>query len=204
MSVDIGDLMAMQQVTDPQTRRHSDDPTQRAISRAEMLLVAGRTRRYHQFSTIKDNTVAEHSWSVAGLVYVLTDGECTQHAMMAAIVHDMAEVFIGDVPAPVKRALGLREALQKLEDRALATAGLHLELSIAESAVLKLADCLDGMMFCVREARMGNRTLEPVALRFSEYVRNTLTSSIGLLDQSVHERAGAILNFLHSEYRRTK
>lgn len=136
------------------------------------MLRASATKRFHTMRTITENTVAEHGWGVACLVWELTLGQCRTVLLGAALHHDLAEHVVGDVPAPAKRELGIGERLNALEDRLLRHQGCvnTEDLSPEERRTLKLADCYDGMMFCVREKGLGNRTLGEVFVKYHSYV----------------------------------
>jgi 5'-deoxynucleotidase YfbR-like HD superfamily hydrolase len=92
---------------------------------------------------------------------------------MAGLSHDLGEQVIGDIPSPTKRLigdLGMR-ALNDLEDQTLSETGLLFSLTEEEQNLLKLADCLDGMLFCISERRLGNRNVVEIFGRFCSYAR---------------------------------
>lgn len=151
-------------------KRFADDESL-VSHQVDLLMKGAETRRFHTVRTITDNTVAEHSWGVAALVWVLTRGQCSAAMMMAALTHDIAEHFVGDVPSPTKRALQISASLSAIEDTVLATAEFVFELTAEEQRLLKLADCLDGMLFCVRERQLGNTGIRKVYGRFESYVK---------------------------------
>lgn len=147
-----------------------DDAGLLAAHQTAMLLKGGNTRRYHTMRTVTENTVAEHSWGVAAMVYVMSAGLCSADVLMASLTHDVAEVFVGDIPSPTKRALGIGDELGAYEDEVLSTASFSFNLTEQEQRWLKLADYFDGMMFCIRERTLGNLGIRIVWERFREYV----------------------------------
>jgi 5'-deoxynucleotidase YfbR-like HD superfamily hydrolase len=137
------------------------------MGRLLFLLYGGTVRRYHTVPTIKDNTLAEHQWGVAVLCYLLSGDSCSEKLLMAALTHDLPEQATGDIPAPAKRLLGLsRETFTAYDMEALAAFDFGFILSPEEKRILKLADCLDGMLFCLRERQLGNLN---VALPYSKH-----------------------------------
>lgn len=132
----------------------------------------GNVRRFHTVPTIAIDTDARHSFGAAWLVWILTGGKARSRLLMGALAHDLAEQTVGDVPAPAKRALGIGIELNELEDRILLDAGFSFSLTPEEQRTLKIADNLDGMMFCVQERRMGNRHLDIVFDRYAEYTES--------------------------------
>lgn len=139
-----------------------------------LALNGGRTKRFHTVSTIKENTVAEHTYGVIVLVLALTGGMASKNLILAALAHDMAECELGDVPAPAKRKLGIYDAFNELEEDVLRTNGWATTLTDEEAKILKIADSLDGFLFCVKEYRMGNHDIKPVLGRFASYIREAL------------------------------
>lgn len=129
----------------------------------------GETTRYHTLMTLQRETVSSHSFGVAWFVYFL-DPYCRSTVLLAALAHDLAEHQVGDIPAPAKRELGIGEQMNALEDRLLRAAGFNFELDLEEKRILKIADCAQGAMFCIRERSLGNRGVEVVFSRYMSYI----------------------------------
>lgn len=130
------------------------------------------TKRFHTVETIKTQNIAEHSFGVAWLCEWLTNGGASKELIMAALEHDLAEQVTGDIPAPAKRQLGIRDLIGKREETILRNNGLRYAdgLNTQEISVLKMADAIDGMVFCLREMQLGNTTMNVVFIRFRSYV----------------------------------
>lgn len=140
------------------------------------LVRSGGTQRFHTEvgSYIKTQDVAQHSYGVFWLCLALTNMQASRDLLICAIGHDAGERWVGDMPAPTKRALEIRPPLHAYEESRLRDeTSLRLPvLSEFESDVLKLADGLDGLLFSTQELRLGNRTAEAihVAKNFLTYV----------------------------------
>lgn len=148
----------------------------------------GETRRYHTWPVLRQQTVAEHSFHVAMIYSMMALGAApsdvqglTVPGLMAALTHDLAEHKTGDMPAPTKRGLeaffpGFREKYGELENDLLVNAELDWEhaLSSKERRWLKLADAMEGALYCVRERSMGNKLIAPVFANFRQYIRDVL------------------------------
>lgn len=95
----------------------------------DLLLECQRLDRVPRFGFLQrgiadPESVAEHSWQVAMLVWTLgaqVDGLDRSHALELALIHDLAELRIGDLPQSAGRYLGSgtkhaaeRRALQDL------------------------------------------------------------------------------------------
>lgn len=132
----------------------------------------GKTKRFHTTDTLTAQTVAEHSFGVAWLCYFLTVGNPSTTLLLSAMSHDLAEHKVGDVASPVKRMFPvLKEWLDVAEENELKGAEINFEslLTDAEKRILKLADNMDGMLFCIREARYGHLHTEEVWTNFYDY-----------------------------------
>jgi putative hydrolase of HD superfamily len=89
------------------------------IERLKDTLRNGRT------STGRVESTAEHTWRVAMMAMLLAPALGVEPGRLVKIVlvHDLAEAFTGDLPAPAPRAPGVKEARER---EALATLTLTL------------------------------------------------------------------------------
>lgn len=132
------------------------------------LFDGSQVKRFHTIPTVSENTVGQHSHGVAMFCMLMAGQEASANLLKAALVHDLAEQYTGDVPSPAKRVLGVRKAFGEVEDALLATVDYDIELTSVEQVVLKLADCADGMMFCAKERMLGNRS-KMIRFAYSNY-----------------------------------
>lgn len=140
----------------------------------DAIIAGGQTKRYHTVHTIKENTVGQHSYGVAMLCWLLQEGEPSAVLIMAALTHDVAEQWTGDMPAPAKRALGIRTSFAEVEANCLASLHLDWQLDANDSLVLKLADSMEGLLFCITERRLGNVGIQTVYENFNHYVHQLI------------------------------
>mgnify|MGYP001245651154 FL=1 len=141
-------------------------------------------------STTPEN-VAEHSYQVAVLTHLLCSiakeifgrGVDPARAAACALFHDASEVFIGDIPTPVKHhnpriLANFREIEAIAADRLLATVPDELKATyepLLKRApdepelyrYVKAADLLDAYLKCLNEVSAGNREFA-IALRENE------------------------------------
>lgn len=136
-----------------------------------------RVKRFHTASTLQQQTIAEHSFGVAWLCEWLTGGKASKDLILAALSHDLAEQLTGDIPSPAKRSLGIQEVVGHREATILQNNNIDYEsrLTGTELRVLKLADALDGMVFCVHEHTLGNKAMRQIFNRFKTYVKEAVT-----------------------------
>lgn len=145
--------------------------------RLEFIRRGGDTERYHTERRNSPNTVGHHSFNVAWLTALLTPGLGAAeraHLTMAALAHDLAEHITGDIPAPTKRAVpGLREAVGNMEAQLMAPLGFVWEAQLRPELlrVLKLADAMEGALYCIDEAALGNRRIVHIFDNFRSYIK---------------------------------
>jgi len=138
----------------------------------EFIQRGGKTKRFHTADTLTTQTVGEHSFGVAWLVTLMLPS-IRKELILAALAHDLAEHVVGDVSSPAKRKHpALKAALDVAEGSALSEVGLSYEplLYHHEKLALKLADMLDGLLFCVRERQMGSAVATPIYYNFLSYI----------------------------------
>jgi len=154
------------------------------------LLLAGMVQRYHSVPTVTTDTVGEHTFGVAWLCVILWGGLPRAELLLAAVMHDVPELTLGDMPAPAKRILGIREQLKKMENDILTgTLGIPVsKLTENEQRVLSLADVSDGMLHCCYERALGNRVIEEVYERFLSYTEqlNPNPNERGIIEAIEH------------------
>lgn len=146
-----------------------------------MIVKSARVRRYHTEDTLHPQSVGEHTYGVMWLVFLLTDGACSRELLLAAMMHDATEYVTGDVPAPIKRRHGLKGVYTTLEDEVLSALQLpEPPLTANERSTLKLADNLEGALFCVTEARRGNRLIHLCLDNYIDYLEDEPLTGVAL------------------------
>ena len=140
-----------------------------------LVLQSGTVKRFHTTPTLHENILAQHQWGVAILAYTLAHDKPSVNLLMSALTHDLAEKVYGDIPAPAKRALGLRETINDLEASFIRDKAGFFPLTAEELNIVKLADNLDGMLYCIHERILGNRWADTVYERFRGYVHTEQT-----------------------------
>jgi 5'-deoxynucleotidase YfbR-like HD superfamily hydrolase len=131
-----------------------------------------RVKRYHTVDAVVGETVGHHSANMAILCVLISEQKPTATLLMAALTHDMAEQFTGDIPATAKwDSPELKQALDKMEakyDRHWFNTNV---VSSYEQRVLKQADMLDLCFKASEEVRMGNYQFKPILNRGLVWLR---------------------------------
>lgn len=127
---------------------------------AQLYRDAGAIKRYHVKRTLRQQTVAEHTFGVLMLVKQVAVMSLSHQDLVAVyetiMHHDLPELFTGDVPAPIKRAHPeLGPLLDRIESE------LHplyqdYQLEPHMVSLCKWADRMELVLWCLEEVRMGN------------------------------------------------
>lgn len=127
-----------------------------STKRLKLVLEGGAVKRFHVMPTLAEDNVAQHSFTVAWLVTIL-GRKPSATMLLACLQHDLTEVSTGDIPSTSKRRFGIDT--KSFESEILAEAG-HVDyvsmLTENEKRLLKVADILSGMLFCLKEITYGN------------------------------------------------
>jgi 5'-deoxynucleotidase len=118
-------------------------------------------KRWHNVNTVRQQTVAEHSYMVAlialdlfnYIVGVKDDESGAFHMLIAAMFHDTPEVASGDTPTPAKRLIreitGVPEIFDKIDKRLMPTLP-YINVNRVVPALedfIKMADAIEGYHF---------------------------------------------------------
>lgn len=135
-------------MSNPPIDQHYAYPTEFTDIEAVMRLSA--VKRWHMIETFKTQTLAEHSANVAMLVYVVAvsaPGMYFGAALPlagAALLHDVPEVFIGDIPTHSKRWFA---SMVQQAEAAVTPKSLVMTPSPTEKLLIKICDLVDGIRF---------------------------------------------------------
>lgn len=99
--------------------------------------------------------------------------ECSKELIMAALYHDVPESLIGDNPTPIKwKFPDLAKELEKVEKEVMKDMAIYITLERYEKVMLKIADMMELLWFCVEEERRGNRNFKEVFVRGTKYLQD--------------------------------
>jgi 5'-deoxynucleotidase YfbR-like HD superfamily hydrolase len=119
-------------------------------------LQAGEVVRYHAVPTVKPQNIAHHSWNVAIIALYLWP-DLPRKLLVELIAHDVDEYWTGDIPYTVKRDNPeIKEMFHDLAILARRNTTLPADATdYQEEAILKIADTLDGFIWCAMNERNG-------------------------------------------------
>lgn len=122
---------------------------------------AGRVERCHTTFHFGSDSNGQHSYNVANLILLLHP-DPSLDLIRAALWHDVAERFTGDVPASFKRqAPAVKQAMKAAEAEIEQHYGLEVPLPDRERAWLKAADKLEFYLWAEEQVALGNAYLVP-------------------------------------------
>lgn len=117
----------------------------------ESIIRFQAVKRWHMIETSRIQTLAEHSANVAMLVHYFWAGPepywrgvCSDMVVHKALMHDLPEVFTGDVPTPTKQHIS--EAIKTLEKTVTASI-YNFECNDHEALLIKMCDLADSIRF---------------------------------------------------------
>ena len=136
--------------------------------------LAANVERFHTHPVLRRETVGHHSFNVANLLMIMTNGQASSRLLFAALWHDMGEPKVGDIPSPVKVGLPkeVLEHIDLVETRAVQAIHPYADMNLdkEEARLLSLADKIDGLLKCREELRMGNKDIITVGERYVSYI----------------------------------
>ena len=114
-------------------------------------------KRFHTTHRTQEETVGHHSANVCAMLLRL-DPEVSRDLLVAALMHDVPEVYTGDVPAPFKwENPDVKHGLKGGELSYLEVNNIPSPmLNKAEQTMLKVADMLDLILSSLEEMGRGN------------------------------------------------
>lgn len=141
------------------------------IKRLAKFRAGMAVKRYHTVNMLVEETVGHHSANVAWIICNITR-DPSAALLKAALLHDVAEQWTGDVPATAKwMCIPLKRELDTLERVLHDVHALPMpELTEAEHKILKQADMLDLCFKMTEEINMGNRNCLPILDRGLGYL----------------------------------
>lgn len=146
------------------------------MSNHERIRNGGAVLRYHARRTIGQQSVAEHSWGVAMMLYELC--QPTEVLLRAALSHDLAEYDTGDVPFTAKRmSVPFKDALVQLETEIDAKLGFMPLLEPEDLWLLKMADMLELCWYAVEQKRLGSNYCDEWFINGTVFISSSIKSS---------------------------
>jgi len=118
---------------------------------------SGWTARLHAFPTIAVQTTGQHTWGILLLLQEIFPSKASAELMRHIIYHDSPEYALGDMPRTAKSYSPELYALyNEVSDTIQWRQMGPSDLTDVEKAIFSYLDAFEFLVFCNREARMGN------------------------------------------------
>jgi 5'-deoxynucleotidase YfbR-like HD superfamily hydrolase len=151
-----------------------------------------KVMRYNSRALISPEDVSQHSWYISYICltihcWMVNEGNCPKIdlgvLLTRALVHDMDEMLVGDVPRPLK--YWSEETRKAIDQASIAIfneyAQKYLDKFIIESVekckdgpegeIVALADLMCVIGYCAEEVQMGNSTMRVIFEELSDHFR---------------------------------
>lgn len=124
--------------------------------RIKRLREGGHVQRAHGIPHFGSYDVAAHTWHIGTLLFLLHPNP-SLNLVKAVHFHDIAERWVGDIPAIAKWASPtLKAESDRLEDQILGALGVYTALDPEEMQWLRALDLLELFLWCIDQGYMGN------------------------------------------------
>jgi len=143
------------------------------IRRVSDIRTGGDVERCHGIRHQTSYSVAKHTWGALALLYILFP-EYYARLSPYLLFHDVAEAWVGDIPAPTKRfSSQVRDACETMERRVheLLEIPFDGDLAPEDQRVLKACDHLELYLWACEEQDAGNAHARCIADELTSYFR---------------------------------
>ncbi len=164
-----------------------------------------RIIRFSARNRIKDESVSEHCFHVALIGMILSDLERKfgnkvdiEKVLRSALLHDMEECITGDILSDFKHAdKKLSKEIEKMSKKfvSLLLKDLPRDLGIfyqkiwenstnlrsLEGKIVKAADRIEALLYCLEEIEMGNKSFKPVVRKVIKELKSLKLKSVNFV-----------------------
>lgn len=155
------------------------------------LMSVGDVGRYHTLSDrlLRPQTTGQHAYNVALILMWMCGDSLSPALLKAGLLHDAGERWTGDMPGNVKAEMGLTETMDHAEalELSMKTELAMPALNEMDARLLRVADALEGCVYCRRELDMGNRLIIPVLRNYTKFLDRAIGAVANELPREVHD-----------------
>jgi 5'-deoxynucleotidase YfbR-like HD superfamily hydrolase len=152
------------------------------LTEANLYREAADVVRYHTKRVHRSQSIGAHSFGIMLLLNQVAP-DARKAVFVAAMHHDLPELITGDIPAPIKK---MHDALGPLMDdieSGLAPLFRDCGLTPMEERLLKWADRMELVLWCLEEVRMGNTYLRETVAKGLMWILETPREGLPLAVQ---------------------
>lgn len=160
----MGSIMSRLRDEEREAEQAREQQRRPLLTRLAATREAGTVRRCHIVPHHGQYNIAQHSYGAVSLLLLLHPKPSLK-LIKAVQWHDVAERWLGDVPAPAKwEHTELGEVYERAEAELLKRLGLFAQLTDLEQEWLKAVDTLELWLWCREEEALGNAAVTPMRL----------------------------------------
>jgi 5'-deoxynucleotidase YfbR-like HD superfamily hydrolase len=134
------------------------------LTEATLYRDAADVKRYHTRRVTREQSVGAHSFNMLMLVNMVAP-DARKEVFVAIMHHDLPELMTGDIPAPIKRMHDMLGPIMDQLESELAPLYRDCGLTSEEEHLVKWADRMELVLWCLEEFRLGNRYCAETAER---------------------------------------
>lgn len=165
----------------------------------KQILESGDVMRFHACPHMIKQNMNSHEWGVAILCKYLKE-DITADELMIALTHDSCELITGDIPATLKWSYPeVKEMLNKIEGSIDMIPAY--ECSKDFRYILKLADYLEGIIYCYNCAMSGNQQAKIIHSRWLPTLLKFMEDNKQYITADTMTKVYKIVNTYNLEYR---
>lgn len=171
------------------------------LSKLLETLDSGGIMRFHACPKMRKQRLSDHMWKVALIAEFLLPN-ISKDALMYALTHDSTELVTGDIPATLKWEFPeIKDVLKGIESK---YSSAPESISDLEKLVIKLADFIDGILFCCDSYADGCKEAKVIFQRwmrhltmflFEEDTRKVFKSAGGRIVMPLLGRLDSVINY---------
>lgn len=172
------------------------------LDRVMAVRTGGTVQRCHGIRHQGSYSVAEHTWGVLALLWLLYPDDYARLSP-TVLFHDVPEAWVGDIPASTKKwDLVVKSAISAMETKIMHWLDLPDEhdLSADDHAKLKACDTLDLYLWVMEEVCGGNRHALCIARELDKFYETmSMPEPAGKLLGTIRQRwVRGALGFQHA------
>lgn len=154
--------------------------------------------RYHTKRVQRNQTIGQHSFNMMMLVQQVSP-DCRKEVLLAIMHHDLPELMTGDIPAPIKRMHDRLGPLMDEIEQDLAPLYKEFGLTPEEEQLVKWADRMELVLWCIEEYKLGNSYTRETAQIGMQWILEarvgfTPVGGVQLADQLTNDVVTEMLN----------
>lgn len=133
---------------------------------------AAAVNRYHTQRTHRRQDLGQHSFNMMLLVHQV-EPEARKEVLLSCMYHDLPELMTGDMRGDFKKMHVDIGVMMEEAEKTLQPLYRDFELTPEEESLVKWADRMEGLLWCLEEMRMGNAYVAEIAENYARWIESS-------------------------------